>query len=151
MKDMDNIPALMADIGRRAKAAATQLATASAERKHAALIGAAENVWAARADIIAANTLDLEFGRDKGLSPAMMDRLMLDETRIQGIVDGLRAVAEQKDPVGAVSYTHLRAHETVLDLVCRLLLEKKKQVNYSNHCLLIVAQCKTIPGETTMS
>ena len=102
MKDMDNIPALMAEIGRRARRAATVLATASAERKHAALIGAAEKVWATRADIIEANKLDLEFGRDKGLSPAMMDRLMLDEDRICGIVDGLRAVAEQADPVGAV-------------------------------------------------
>lgn len=102
MKDMDNIPALMADIGTRAKAAATILATASAERKHAALIGAAEAVWAARDDIIEANGRDMVFGKEKGLSDAMMDRLMLDETRIRGIVDGLRAVAEQIDPVGEV-------------------------------------------------
>jgi glutamate-5-semialdehyde dehydrogenase len=102
MKDMDNIPALMADIGARAKAASQQLATASAERKHAALIGAAEAVWATRADIIAANQKDMAYGADKGLSPAMMDRLMLDEDRIRGIVDGLRSVAEQRDPVGEV-------------------------------------------------
>lgn len=102
MKDMDNIPALMADIGTRAKAAATILATASAERKHAALIGAAEAVWAARDDIIEANGRDMVFGKEKGLSDAMMDRLMLDEARIRGIVDGLRAVAEQIDPVGEV-------------------------------------------------
>ncbi len=102
MKDMDNIPALMADIGARAKAAATKLATASAERKHAALIGAAEAVWSTRAEIIEANKQDLIYGEEKGLSPAMMDRLMLDEDRIRGIVDGLRAVAEQADPVGAV-------------------------------------------------
>jgi glutamate-5-semialdehyde dehydrogenase len=102
MENMDNIPQIMADIGTRAKAAATRLASASAERKHAALIGAAEAVWNARADILAANAKDLTFGRDKGLSPAMMDRLMLDEARIQGMVDGLRSVAEQADPVGAV-------------------------------------------------
>ncbi|CUH88649.1 Gamma-glutamyl phosphate reductase [Phaeobacter sp. CECT 5382] len=102
MKDIENIPALMADIGIRAKTAAQTLATASAERKHAALIGAAESVWSRRAEIIEANAKDLEFGRSKGLSPAMMDRLMLDESRIQGIVDGLRAVAEQADPVGEV-------------------------------------------------
>lgn len=102
MKDTDNIPALMADIGKRAKAATTALATATAERKHAALIAAADAVWARRAEIIAANAKDLDFGRDKGLSAAMMDRLMLDEGRIQGMVDGLRAVAEQADPVGAV-------------------------------------------------
>jgi glutamate-5-semialdehyde dehydrogenase len=92
----------MSDIGARAKAAAAELGFASAERKHAALISAAENVWKARADIIAANAKDLEFGRGKGLSDAMMDRLMLDEDRIQSIIDGLRAIAEQPDPVGEV-------------------------------------------------
>ncbi|NNE52500.1 MAG: glutamate-5-semialdehyde dehydrogenase [Sulfitobacter sp.] len=102
MKDTDNIPALMADIGTRAKAAAAQLATASAERKHAALIAAAEAVWKNRGDILKANVKDLDYGREKGLSDAMMDRLMLDEDRIQGMVDGLRSVAEQKDPVGDV-------------------------------------------------
>ncbi len=102
MKDLDNIPALMADLGKRAKAAARELAFASAERKHAALIAAAEAVWANRAQIIEANKKDLEFGREKGLSPAMMDRLMLDEDRIQGMVDGLRTVADQTDPVGEV-------------------------------------------------
>lgn len=102
MKDFDSIPALMADLGARAKAAAAELAFASAERKHAALIAAAEAVWARRAEIIEANKKDLEFGRDKGLSPAMMDRLMLDESRILGMVDGLRTVADQTDPVGEV-------------------------------------------------
>ena len=102
MKDLDNIPALMADLGKRAKAASQELAFASAERKHAALIAAADAVWANRAQIIEANKKDLEFGRDKGLSPAMMDRLMLDESRVQGMVDGLRTVADQADPVGEV-------------------------------------------------
>ncbi len=102
MKDFDTIPALMADLGQRAKAASADLAFATAERKHAALIAAADAVWANRAAIIEANQKDLEFGREKGLSPAMMDRLMLDESRVQGMVDGLRAVAEQTDPVGEV-------------------------------------------------
>lgn len=93
----------MAEIGRKAKAASTQLAFATAERKYAALIGAAEAVWNRRDDIIAANAKDMEYGRDKGLSSAMLDRLMLDEDRIRGIVDGLRSVAELKDPVGAVT------------------------------------------------
>ncbi|OIQ27830.1 MAG: glutamate-5-semialdehyde dehydrogenase [Alphaproteobacteria bacterium MedPE-SWcel] len=102
MKDLENIPALMADIGKRAKLAAQKLATASAKCKETALNAAADAVWARRDAIIAANAEDLAFGREKGLSPAMMDRLMLDEPRIQGIVDGLRAVAGQDDPVGAV-------------------------------------------------
>lgn len=102
MKDVEKIPAMMADLGSRAKQAAQVLATASAERKHAALIGAAEAVWARRDAIIAANEKDQEFGRTKGLSAAMMDRLMLDESRIQGMVDGLQAVAAQPDPVGEI-------------------------------------------------
>ncbi len=124
MKDFDSIPALMADIGARAKAASAVLASASAERKHAALIGAAEAVWKTRDAIIEANKLDMEFGREKGLSDAMMDRLMLDEVRIQGIVDGLRAVAEQADPVGEVltewdmpSGLHIRRVRTPLGVI----------------------------------
>jgi glutamate-5-semialdehyde dehydrogenase len=102
MKDFEDIDALMADIGARARAAAAELAYASAERRHAALIGAADEVWKRRGEIIDANAEDLVYGEEKGISPAMMDRLMLDEARIRGIRDGLRAVAEQKDPVGAV-------------------------------------------------
>ncbi|MGR3759461.1 glutamate-5-semialdehyde dehydrogenase [Roseobacteraceae bacterium NS-SX3] len=102
MKDIENIPALMAELGARAKQAAQTLGTASAERKEKALLAAADAVWDDRAQIIEANAKDLEFGREKGLSAAMMDRLMLDEARIQGIVDGLRAVAGQIDPVGEV-------------------------------------------------
>ena len=102
MKDNVDIHELMQDLGARAKAAAAELAFASAERKHAALIGAAEAVWTRREEIIAANKKDLAYGEEKGLSPAMMDRLMLDEERIRGMVDGLRTVAEQPDPVGEV-------------------------------------------------
>lgn len=102
MKDIADIPALMADIGARAKAASAELAFAPAEAKTKALMAAADAVWEARADIIEANAKDLDFGRDKGLSAAMMDRLMLDEARIQSICDGLRAVASQDDPVGEV-------------------------------------------------
>ncbi len=102
MLDFNDIPALMTEIGARAKAASAELATASAERKYAALIGAAEAVWTNRAAILEANEKDMEFGREKELSAAMLDRLHLTEDRIQGIVDGLRAIAEQSDPVGRV-------------------------------------------------
>ncbi|MFC3117714.1 glutamate-5-semialdehyde dehydrogenase [Jhaorihella thermophila] len=124
MKDLDNIPALMQDIGRRARAAAQTLAFAGAETKEKALLAAADAVWNRRAEIIAANEKDMAYGRDKGLSPAMMDRLMLDESRIQGIVEGLRAVAGQADPVGEViaewdmpSGLHIRRVRTPLGVV----------------------------------
>ena len=74
----------------------------SAALKEAALLAAADAVWARRDEIMAANALDMAFGRDKGLSAAMLDRLALDADRISGIVAGLRAVAAQPDPVGRV-------------------------------------------------
>ncbi len=99
---MEDVGKLMREIGVKAREAAAELAFAPAEAKAAALGAAAEAVWAGRTTIIAANERDLQFGRDKGLSAAMMDRLMLDEARIGGIVAALRAVAAQPDPVGRV-------------------------------------------------
>jgi glutamate-5-semialdehyde dehydrogenase len=93
---------MIAKIGAAARAAAAELSYASSERKHAALIGAAEAVWARRAAICDANSEDLAYAAEKSLSPAMIDRLRLDEGRIRSIVDGLRTVAEQPDPVGRV-------------------------------------------------
>ncbi len=93
---------LMAEMGRAARAAAAELAFATAERKYAALIGAAEAVWAQRGAILDANAEDQVHAGEKGLSAAMLDRLRLDEGRIRSIVDGLRAIAEQPDPVGRV-------------------------------------------------
>lgn len=124
MKDQTEITALMAEIGTRARTAAADLAIADAATKRMALEAAADAVWAGRADIMAANARDLAYGRDKGLSDAMMDRLALDEGRIQGIVDGLRAVAAQDDPVGEVlaewdrpSGLHIRRVRTPLGVI----------------------------------
>jgi glutamate-5-semialdehyde dehydrogenase len=124
MTEIADIPALMAEIGQKAKAASAELAFAPAEAKTKALEAAAEAVWARRAEIIAANAKDMAFGRDKGLSDAMMDRLMLDEARIKGIVEGLRAVAAQDDPVGEVltewdrpSGLHIKRVRTPLGVV----------------------------------
>ncbi|MFT4151072.1 MAG: glutamate-5-semialdehyde dehydrogenase [Paracoccaceae bacterium] len=93
---------LMAEIGAKARAAAAELACASSERKAAALVSAAAAVWDRRDEILDANCIDMDLAAEKGLSPAMLDRLKLDENRIRGIVDGLRSIAEQKDPVGRV-------------------------------------------------
>ena len=102
MKDGLDIQAMMSEIGRNAKAAAAELAFADPAAKTLALNVAADAVWAQRDKIIAANVEDMAFGREKGLSPAMLDRLMLDEDRVQGICDSLRNVATQSDPVGEV-------------------------------------------------
>ena len=103
MKDANDIQTIMQDIGARARAASAELAFAPSDTKVAALMTAADACWNRRGEIIAANAKDMEFGRDKGLSGPMLDRLMLDEDRIKGMCDGLRAVAAQDDPVGQVT------------------------------------------------
>ncbi|WP_296427843.1 glutamate-5-semialdehyde dehydrogenase [Yoonia sp.] len=103
MNDHDKIGPMMAQIGANARAAATVLATASAAAKMQALNAAADAVWAQRDAIIAANRQDIAYGTAKGLSPAMMDRLLLDTDRIQSMVEGLRAVAAQPDPIGVIT------------------------------------------------
>ncbi|MCO6391154.1 glutamate-5-semialdehyde dehydrogenase [Aliihoeflea aestuarii] len=97
-----NVAVLMEDIGRKARAAARPLALASAERKHAALVGMAQAVVRSEQAILSANALDMANGEDAGLTPSMMDRLKLDSGRIRAIADGIRAIAELKDPVGEV-------------------------------------------------
>ncbi|RDW12411.1 glutamate-5-semialdehyde dehydrogenase [Paracoccus thiocyanatus] len=104
MKDLtsSDADALIADLGAKARAAAAVLAEASAERKHAALIGAADAILKAEDAILDANAEDLHYAQEKGLSPAMLDRLTLDPARIRAMAEGLRAVAAQADPVGRV-------------------------------------------------
>ncbi|MFN3259495.1 MAG: glutamate-5-semialdehyde dehydrogenase [Pikeienuella sp.] len=94
--------ALMAEIGARAKAAAADLAFAAPDAKRAALEAAAAAIEAQAGEIAAANAKDMAFGREKGLSPAMLDRLELTPPRIAAMAEGLRAVAAQADPVGEV-------------------------------------------------
>ena len=93
---------LMAEIGAKARAAAAELACAGSERKAAALVSAADAIWRRRQEILDANVLDLDAGQAKGLTPAMLDRLRLDDHRLRGIIDSLRMVAEARDPVGRV-------------------------------------------------
>ncbi|MCC1491873.1 glutamate-5-semialdehyde dehydrogenase [Cognatishimia sp. F0-27] len=102
MKDLTDIHAVMSDMGQRARAAAATLAFATPDARRHALEAAADAIDAEVPAILEANAKDLAFGRDKGLSDAMMDRLMLNEERIAAIAAGLRAVAAQDDPVGAV-------------------------------------------------
>jgi glutamate-5-semialdehyde dehydrogenase len=124
MKDLSDIPALMDGIGRRARAAASELAFAPAKARDAALVAAADALVDAQDSVIAANAEDLAHGRELALSPAMMDRLMLDASRVGAIAAGLRAVAAQADPLGAVmaewdmpSGLHIRRVRTPLGVI----------------------------------
>lgn len=100
---VDNTTDLMAEIGRKARAAARPLATVSAERKHAALVAMAEAIVRDQQKILEANAIDLANGEEAGLAPAMMDRLKLTPDRIGGIADGVRAIADLRDPVGEIT------------------------------------------------
>ena len=124
MKDVDDIHHQMTGIGRRARAAADRLAYADPAAKTLALEAAADAVWVRRKEILAANARDMEAAGEKQLSKAMLDRLLLTEDRIRAMAEGLRAVAAQADPVGAViaewdrpSGLHIRRVRTPLGVI----------------------------------
>ncbi|WBU65363.1 glutamate-5-semialdehyde dehydrogenase [Paracoccus aerodenitrificans] len=98
----ESAEALITRMARAARDASADLASATAERKHAALIAAADAVTQRQAQILEANARDLDYAREKGLSPAMTDRLTLNPERLRDIQDSLRSIAEQPDPVGKV-------------------------------------------------
>ncbi|ODT81573.1 MAG: glutamate-5-semialdehyde dehydrogenase [Pelagibacterium sp. SCN 64-44] len=92
----------MADMGRNARKGARALALATAEQKRMALLGAAGAINAHRAKILAANARDMAAAREKGISKAFLDRLELNDQRIDGIIEAVRIIAELPDPIGAV-------------------------------------------------
>lgn len=103
MNDMTESPEdLIARMGAAARDAAVHLAQAPSKQKDTALSAAADGILQAEAAIMQANAEDLAYAAEKGLSPAMTDRLRLDPARIRAIAEGLRAVAGQPDPVGRV-------------------------------------------------
>ena len=98
--DPDALKAEMLAMGRAAREAAAQLREASTDQKNKALINAADSIRSARSDILAANDQDMKAADARGLSPAMMDRLKLDEKRIEAMARGVADVATLPDPVG---------------------------------------------------
>ena len=100
MTDATDLSQQMIDMGRRARAASRTLALAGADARTRAITGMAEAL-AQRADrVLAANAQDLAAAKASGMAPAMMDRLALDRTRLDGIVRALRTIATIPDPVG---------------------------------------------------
>lgn len=83
-----------------AKVAARTMATLTTVQKNEALLLMADALVQDTEAIIAANAIDLQQGRDNGTSASLLDRLALNEQRIEAIADGLREVAELDDPVG---------------------------------------------------
>jgi glutamate-5-semialdehyde dehydrogenase len=113
----EDLAATMALIGRRAREAAAALALATPDAKNAALTGAAAAVRAEADAILAANADDLSAAARDGLSPALRDRLALDPKRIEGIAQGLEAIAELPDPVGRVLGSWTRPNGLAIERV----------------------------------
>jgi glutamate-5-semialdehyde dehydrogenase len=95
-------PLAVPELGRRAKAAAAVLASASTADKDAALLAAADLLVQRAGELLRANRLDVEAAEAGGMEAGPVDRLRLTEARIAGMADGLRAVAALPDPVGEV-------------------------------------------------
>lgn len=98
----ENLKNILLEQGRRAKQASRLLATASTTAKNQALCAMADALEANRAEIIAANAIDVENGRRIGLTSALLERLSLDEKRVADMAQGLREIAALPDPVGEV-------------------------------------------------
>jgi glutamate-5-semialdehyde dehydrogenase len=97
-----DVPALMADLGRRARAAARRVALASEEEKNAALRAMAARIRAREGEILAANAEDLAEARAKRQTPAFIDRLVLNPERLEAIAGAVESIAALPDPVGRV-------------------------------------------------
>ncbi len=98
----DDLHERMLELGRAARAAAAVLAQAPADVKRRVLEEAADELRRSRAAVLAANAEDVAAAKAHGLSAAMIDRLALDDKRIEATAAGLETVAALDDPVGQV-------------------------------------------------
>ena len=98
----DDLRERMFELGRAARAAAAVLAQASPEVKRRVLEAAADDLRRSRAAVLAANAEDVADAKSRGLSSAMVDRLALDDKRLEATAAGLETVAALDDPVGQV-------------------------------------------------
>jgi len=108
------IAAQVARIAADAREASLAMARLSTTAKNDMLLAMAAALQGQVAHLVAENARDLEVGAQKGLSSAMLDRLMLDEKRIAGIADALREVAALPDPVGEVTGMRKRPNELMV-------------------------------------
>jgi glutamate-5-semialdehyde dehydrogenase len=99
----EDVPAMMNDLGRRARAAARRLALAPPEQKNAALMAMAAALRADAPSILAVNALDVADVKASGALPSFIDRLTLDPKRIEAMAAGIEEIAALPDPVGVVT------------------------------------------------
>jgi glutamate-5-semialdehyde dehydrogenase len=97
-----DIPALMNQLGASARAALKALSATPGEERNAALVAAASALRDGTTDILDANDVDMERGRERGLGSAMLDRLMLNAERVEAMAAGMEVIAARSDPLGQV-------------------------------------------------
>ena len=97
------LPAMMNELGKRARAAGRVLARQTGETKRDLLLAMADEVERRSAPILSANAADMEQAHGEGVSGALLDRLLLNEDRVRGVAAGLRSVARLPDPVGMIT------------------------------------------------
>jgi glutamate-5-semialdehyde dehydrogenase len=100
-KPTEDAVAIVADLGRRAKAAAVALRNATTDAKNKALVEGARLIRAEKAAILAANAQDIAAAKAAGMTSALQDRLLLNDARIESMAKGLDDIAALPDPVGA--------------------------------------------------
>jgi glutamate-5-semialdehyde dehydrogenase len=117
MTETQTLPETLLSMGRAARAASRQLAQLTAAQKDGALRAMAAAVRARSGEIQHANERDIVEAKKKGLAPSLLDRLVLNEARIEAMARALEAVAEQADPVGSVLATFQRPNGLLIQRV----------------------------------
>ena len=100
---MDSIAKLISSIGQKAKNASNTLRIASTDTKNSALLNIANEIQENQDIILDANNKDLIVAKNNNIDDALLDRLMLNNERIQSVIDGLKQIVSLNDPIGAVS------------------------------------------------
>jgi glutamate-5-semialdehyde dehydrogenase len=113
----DDLGLVMASLGRAAAASRAALALSSGAQRDAALLAAAKAIRAQAATILAANAKDMEAARARGLTSALLDRLQLNEKRVESMAAGIEQIAQLADPVGGISAEWTRPNGLVIQRV----------------------------------
>ncbi|MDX2463590.1 MAG: glutamate-5-semialdehyde dehydrogenase [Porticoccus sp.] len=98
-----DIKSYMQQLGQQARAASRVIAATSTENKNSALLAIADSLNHNRQQVLAANTVDLKNGQENGLDAALLDRLELNDARIDAMIEGLQQVAALPDPIGEIT------------------------------------------------
>ena len=99
-KSSESIESMMTSLGEAARRAASELALTSVETRNRALQSAADSIRKNNSNIIAANKMDMASATENGLTAAMLDRLMLDDERIEAMASGIESIIALQDPIG---------------------------------------------------